>query len=121
MSENHWFDDVARLMASPVSRRQALRNAGWLAGVALTALVAPGRVRAAPATCKSDDDCGAGQFCCNKKVCCSNNETCCGPGANAMCCAPGHVCCGNGANSVCCGVGQTCENGKCKGNISPIR
>jgi hypothetical protein len=119
MNENHWFDDIARVMASPMPRRQALRRiAGLCAGAALVAVVSPGRAQAQSKSCKSNKDCSTGYFCCNS-ICWPNGSNICGSGASSICCPAGQVCCGVGSDAVCCGMGQTCKNGKCKGNISP--
>src|SRR5262245_18690565 len=99
--EDSLFDEVSRILASPMPRRQALRRiVGGLAAAALTAIVGPGRVHAA-GECKSDSDCSGGQYCCNKKVCCATGQLCCGSGANSICCPAGGSCCGNGANTIC--------------------
>jgi len=121
MNESNLFDEIARVLASPMPRRQALGHIiGGLFGAAAIAAW-PGRAHAAD-SCKKDGDCGTGMFCCNKKVCCSSGELCCGPGANSICCPAGGSCCGNGANTICCQPGEVCSgNGSkvvCK-NASP--
>jgi len=94
------FDEVARILASPMPRRQALRRViGGLAGAALATAAWPGNARADnDKTCSTDGDC-------------KKNESCC----NGTCCPPGKDCCGN---KVCCPHGQ-CKQGKCPGVPSP--
>jgi hypothetical protein len=75
MNENKLFDEIARTLATPMPRRQALgRIVGGLAGAALAAIVRPGQARAA-VTCSNDADCGTGNICCNK-VCCTKGQRC---------------------------------------------
>ena len=106
------IDDVARILARPTPRRNALRLVG---GLFLGAL---GVKRAA-----ADDDaeetlcrprCSSIQHCCNgtgrPDFCISTSLRCCG---NIMNCPKTQVCCGSGSRAVCCGVGQRCNDGRC--------
>jgi hypothetical protein len=105
---DHLFDEIARSLASPMSRRRAFRRIlGGLAGAALATVAFPKRAQAF-ADCKDDSDCSSGSYCCNKKICCTNGQICCGSGANSICCPAGGSCCGNGANVICCSAGQVC-------------
>jgi hypothetical protein len=83
---DRFFDEAARILASPISRRQAFGRLWKLAaGVAIAGAVAPA---SAQAECRNDRDCpGAQQTCCARR-----------------CIAPGLVCCGN----VACPQGQCC-------------
>ena len=118
MSEDNLFDEIARSLASPMSRRKVLgRLIGGLAVAALATISRPNRAQAAQ-TCNTDADCGSGSFCCNKQTCCSTGQVCCGSGANSKCCASGSTCCGSGANTICCSSGQECTG---HGNTATCR
>jgi hypothetical protein len=117
------FDDVARILAKPAPRRQALKlAAGVFAGGVLAALgVKPASAEDSPAACKAGyTACGKSGLCCaNTKKCCitesrgafcvaNKNDICC---ANTAC-GPKTVCC----HGVCCAPGQTCVNNRCSGS-----
>jgi hypothetical protein len=95
---NSLFDDVSRIVASPVSRRRALTLVGQATGGAVLAVLG------LRATSWGFAPCGAGQIVCAGK-CCSPGETCC----NNKCCAG--PCCGG----KCCEKHQVCCDGKCLG------
>jgi len=104
------FDDVARIVASPISRRQAIRLVsgavltGWGLGRAAWALGA----QTASTTCPS------GQTPCGT-TCCKTGQTCCEPLA-AKCCGPGKVCCpGPTAGKVQCCLGGPTPGNPCQG------
>src|ERR1700680_3187269 len=128
------IDDVARSLAGPMPRRNALKIFG---GLVLAAL---GVKRVAA----DDDDneqscrprCSSAQHCCkgvnnnnnnqnnNNQNNNNNNQNnnggsdfclprtfrCCGTIRN---CPTSQVCCGSGARAVCCGRGQSCDDGRC--------
>jgi len=120
------IDDISRIVASPVSRRQAIRLVGGALGGAVLASLGLGtasRPLSAAQRCthgqkscggkcyRSDYTCCAGtlgcpegQKCC-VSTCCAQNQTCC----NGTCCAQNQPCC----NGTCCTRGQTCCNGIC--------
>jgi len=118
---NNWFDDIARILASPISRRQAIQIiASGIAGAALNSVV-PGRVaraqihgQACGEKCTKGLPCATGLTCFERPIggtCCSEL---CGPlGIN--CCCPGEECC----DSTCkkkkfCSDGKTpCKCGDC--------
>jgi hypothetical protein len=109
MRDSHLFDQIARTLASPMPRRQALgRILGTLAGASLAALVGTGRAdnpSDPQPPCGADSDCRPNRTCC-AKFCCPN---------------AGWVCCGGTATSttgVCCPPGQ-CKHGRCEGSVTP--
>src|SRR5262249_55007493 len=107
--------DIARALAAPQSRREAVPLVGG--GLAAARAHAFGIERAdaqtAPVTCSPA--CGSGKICCPgyggaKNFCSPNNQTCCGNKA----CGTGTVCCGETpATSVCCNKNQVCVHQRC--------
>lgn len=125
------IDDISRVIASPVSRRQAFMMVSGAVGSALLASFGLGRATRALAADGNGDPacprfwvpcngkcyppgfscCGGAvcdQFhhCCGKNTCCGNLQSCCG----SSCCNPFSTCCGN---NTCCAFGVACCNGKC--------
>jgi len=108
------FDDVSRIIASPISRRKALALVGKATGGAVLAALGLGAASwASPSPAyddkghEHDDDkpkCGPNQTVCGK-TCCNSGQTCC----DGKCCGSGQSCC----SGKCCDPGQTCCNGKC--------
>ena len=99
------FDDISRILASPVPRRKALRL--FAGGVASALVAALGPMRG-----DALDNCGSGQTPCGttpsgSQRCCTPSQFCCN---NAACCSRNVVCCG----SKCCSPGDACVNNKCK-------
>jgi hypothetical protein len=105
------FDDVSRIVASPIPRRQALKLlSGAVGGAVLTSLGLgrASRVLGAPGSGGQVDDsggCGKGRFKCGTK-CCHQDEQCC---PNKRCCKKSHKCCGD----RCCSSVQACCGNKC--------
>src|SRR6059036_3907018 len=96
------FDDISRILASPIPRRRAVKLiAGGLAGAAL-AVFGPRRAVAFA--------CGSGTFACGTKCCNSSTQKCCG---GTSCCATSVACCGTNGDK-CCAVGDVCVNFKCQ-------
>jgi hypothetical protein len=96
---NLLIDDVARVLATPMSRRKAFaRIAGILGGALLASVPA----QAAPGNCTT---------CQNNNQCTSNNCASCTGGVK-ICCPVGFVCCGTAhccpSNSCCNDNGGTC-------------
>src|SRR5689334_10696604 len=93
----HLVDDIARLLASPISRRQALRRAaGVLAFGALSRL---GVKEASAASCN------ANQIACGKNCCDSGTQQCCPGLSSPFCAAKTDKCCGDQrcpSNQFCC-------------------
>ena len=125
------FDDISRLVASRMPRRQALKHIVRLvAGGGLTLLV-PARLYSAPAHCIDDRDCLAYEFCCRSKGQCyvpANVYGCCERAANGI-----RVCASRTDQATCLfceggtfyvGDNYTCDNARCtprRFNPSPIR
>ena len=120
------IDDISRVIASPVSRRQAFKMVSGAVGGALLASLGLGRaarILGAPPvtapkcpnhqvlcngkcypsgyTCCGTSACDGDQICCSNNHCCDDAKTCCGSG----CCNRGSTCCGG---KTCCGSGSTC-------------
>jgi hypothetical protein len=96
------FDDISRILATPMPRRKALRHLGSMLAGAVLAAAAGQRVSAAaqqnPPGCDAKS-CTAPKSCCgNTKtgVCCNPNHCCASRGQTAACCSPGSCVCGNG-------------------------
>src|SRR6266849_260505 len=95
---SYLIDDVARILATPMPRRKAVRLVG---GALAAALLGPFAVRRAGA-----DDCD------------SPNVKCGGGGDEGdddkICCPPGTCCATHGHTHHCCKKNQcTCQNGTC--------
>lgn len=92
MNRDHLFDNVARALASPMPRRQALKQiVRGIAGATLASAFWPEVVRADPVP--KNGKCPGNHFNCNNVVCCNKNtQTCCGTGAASACCRPNERC-----------------------------
>ena len=89
---DHFFDETARILATPMPRRKAFR---LIAGALTAAVVAAIGSRPVSAQCPP-------------------GQTVCGKGKNAICCPPNTCCADNGSRAICCGRGQCfCNNGTC--------
>ncbi len=111
------LDDVSRIIARPISRRQTLRLVCGAVGGAVLASLSfgrPSRGLGSPdpepqATCPKGQSpcgsacCGNGQSCCKGKICCAHSQSCCGTGSAPKCCPPGKVCC----SGLCCNAGPS--------------
>jgi hypothetical protein len=106
------FDDVSRIIASRISRREALALVSRTAGGAVLAALGLGKtawgLAPPPYDDKHDrdddkDKCKHGQVKCGGK-CCAPRQTCC----NGKCCSG--PCC-NGKK--CCESDEVCCNGRC--------
>jgi hypothetical protein len=109
MKEAILFDDVARIMARPIPRRQALRQIlQAVAGAALASTFWPRNAQAdpvpSPPGCMTDNCCPGNHKNCNGVVCCNKNT---------------QTCCGTGASSACCRPPQVCVDGRCQSKSSP--
>jgi len=106
------LDDVARALARPAPRRQALKLLGGLLAGGILGAVGIGRAAAQddvePALCGTVH-CKKGQKCCSYDNCAPKQNTCCGLHS----CPPGQKCCPNGPVPLCCQVCCTYKNGCC--------
>ncbi len=118
---SYLIDDVARVVASPIPRRQALR---FLGGAIATGIFGTlGAKLASAAGCpRGTTACGSvccesGKICCNeagyKPFCATNGKSCCGGNS----CDGGHTCCRTGSKpfqvtrgKACCG-NTACNKG----------
>jgi hypothetical protein len=124
------FDDVSRVIGSPVSRRKMIGMVGGAVGGALLTSLG---LRAAAGAQTPTTKCPPGKTVCGA-YCCSSDQVC----LNGLCCPPDHVncngkCCGGTCNNgVCCGKNLTycggaccsegiiCCNGKCCGSTTAV-
>jgi hypothetical protein len=86
------FDDVARILATPMPRRKALARIAGILGGALLASV-PVKAVGNCGACTVNNDCTGGDSTCKAcpgggRICCKPELTCCG---TMHCCAAG--CC----------------------------
>src|SRR5436309_3652291 len=99
------FDDLARILARPMPRRQAFRLVGKTFGAAVLATLGVGVGRAdGPATCPGGTlRCGTSK---TGPCCSTTTQKCCFGGTitEPHCCAPTDVCCAKS----CCPNGTTC-------------
>jgi len=133
---DHLLDKVARIMASQVPRRQAVRliATGLAAAVAahfgIRSVLAQNSPNTVNGKCTGNTPvpcgktcCSAGEFCLNNAVCCPSknacisgfSQVCCSSGticAGGQCCQPGQVCSSWGG-SICCPSNYICVNGAC--------
>ncbi len=131
---DRFFDEAARILASPTSRRRALRLLG---GALVGSIFALAGVRHAGAqqTCKAS--CTGQRKCClgargKEDFCIPEDQTCCGLlgcSSKEVCCekafvcaAQGETCCGGTKcgkdqtccnNLTCCGKKQVCVKNGC--------
>jgi hypothetical protein len=110
------LDDISRITASSISRREAFKLVGGAVGGALLAYLGVGRAsrglgapapdrcpRSRPVPCNGECY-PPGYTCCGRTVC-DGDDNCC----TDHCCEKTRACCG----STCCPSGQTCISGKC--------
>ena len=71
------FDDVARIIASPISRRKALRMVGGAVGSAAFAALGLETASWALTAASASVSCKKGQTACGSS-CCSSTQICCG-------------------------------------------
>jgi hypothetical protein len=94
------FDDVSRIIASPISRREAVKRVGGLLTGALFASFRADSAFAHPSA---------------SSLTCKKDQFICGVGKGATCCAKGQICCTDAANgkAYCCIPGLSCCRGTC--------
>jgi hypothetical protein len=95
---NDFFDNVSRILATPMPRRKALRLFGGALAAAVVAVAGIQPLSAAK---------------CAKTAAAGSKD--CGTGSSAQCCPPNTCCASNGKTvSACCGKKScTCTNGTC--------
>ena len=113
MFTNTWFDDLARGVAGPVSRRRAV---GMMLGVLVGAVSIP----AWPRPARGENGCPEGQTPVNNK-CCPIARVCGSAGVHTLTCCPDATpkCCG-GPLGQCCPENGLCCGGKCCSVNSPV-
>jgi hypothetical protein len=118
------FDDIARLVASPISKRQTLRLVGGMLAGSLVSLLWPGRVQAVDPRQRAqnalmhlmqDMQDGVGPKGATVEAPCSmvgpkGATVDCkkNPKAKRQCCTPTEVCCGGSWGNGCCSEGEYC-------------
>lgn len=130
---NNLFDDVSRVIGSPVSRRKVLGMVGGAVGGAVLASLGLRAAAFGQETSENKPKCGPHQTPCGK-ICCDSVRVC----VDGICCPPGHIncagkccggtctngkCCGKDSHycgGVCCPNGQICCNGKCCGSTAAV-
>src|ERR1700692_1086375 len=102
-----FLDNISRIIARPVSRRQAMKLVGEAVGGAiLTSLgwsqTVPSGVVCGKGHCKSNQICCGGTSA--NAICCSGTSTCCNSTGKLFCCNSGCTCCpmGGRGNAQCC-------------------
>ncbi len=100
----HLFDDLARKLAAPTSRRTSFR---LILGAAAAGFLAACNV----------NGCASGQSACgsgSRGTCCDQENVCCNysNSPEAFCCSATDICCVDNGN-YCCGFGTTCNRGTC--------
>src|SRR5438128_1094188 len=108
ISMDHMFDEVARILASPMPRRQAFRLLGGALVGGIVAALGVERASGRPPACSPP--CGAGKQCCGN-TCRPSTETCCGNTS----CRSDQQCCGGStcrpSTETCCGTtGLSCKS-----------
>jgi len=131
------FDDMARIIASPISRREVFRLVSGALGGAVIAALGLGRTSqgwgapaggpqaTAAAACRPPlarcPSSGSPSTCCDSTIqkcctdkgayCCPKGSTCC----HGRCCesGEGESCCGTAAHPICCDRDDVCCGGKC--------
>jgi len=142
---DRFFDEAARILASEMPRRQALKRLGALVGGGILATLGVNSIQeAAAATCDPNTNAGCSgkmSLCCpgvttpfcttTGNQCCGNTsckpgQFCCNAGSKPFCRTAKSICCGNNkckSGQVCCGGTTCCKSctatGKCAGTEGP--
>jgi hypothetical protein len=122
------FDDIARIVASPIPRREAIKQLGKTLGGGMLAVLGFGmgsmleaqRAGACPIALQfyCSNVSGAHtccvlhtQQCCTDTgaYCCSTTQSCCG----GTCCESNQTCCKANGSAICCAPREVCCNGQC--------
>jgi hypothetical protein len=119
--DHHWFDDLTRIIGTPISRRKTIRA---LLGTTLAGVFSFGAAEEAAACVRLGKKCGQGTRCCAGAPCkrgrcrCKKGLTKCGKvcrdlRADATNCGKCGVTCVSG--QTCAGGACTCDNQSCTG------
>jgi hypothetical protein len=103
------FDDICRILATPMPRSRALKLiAGALAG----AVMAPFGFAQQRAGNSQDRPCPRDRVCVGapRGNCCPPGQKCCRTSLPGFCCPNPHECCSN----TCCPPPRVCEDGVCR-------
>ena len=108
------FDDISRIIARPMPRRQAFKLVGGAVGGAVLASLGLGRASRILAANCGTATCTPNQSCCFNTLCCSSSAVCCkSSSGNPKCCNPGTICCpqpGKPGKFQCCVAGSGSSN-----------
>jgi hypothetical protein len=126
------FDDIARIVASPLPRRRALRLTAASLASATLMLIAPGLLEAAPIKRMCNilictDDPRAVMCALHASLCCGSGEKCCETSKTSpcFCCLASQMCClgnqrTNPTMSCCDPICETCAaTGTCTAQCPP--
>jgi hypothetical protein len=96
---SYFLDDVARILASPMPRRQSLRLLGGLIAGTFLGNLGIRQAIAQQSSANAETRCGTGS------LTCKSNQVCCTTGSKPFCVTMGKSCCGN---TSCSSTAQTC-------------
>jgi len=103
------LDDISRIIASPVSRRHAIKLVSGAVGGALLTSLGLGRAAYAQGQPPNFPNCPPGHPICDS-ICCKTSEKCCWyRNRGNHCCQKVQGCCG----PFCCAAGSLCCDGRC--------
>jgi hypothetical protein len=111
---NRMFDEMARVLARPVDRREMLKLVSGAIGAAIFASFGAQRVLAAACTTNGQTGCDCTNTNPTNTQTCNANRACCGLGtANAVCCATNTCCCARTNTCASSGGAALCAPGSC--------
>ena|SRR5438445_4827388 len=90
---DYFFDETARILATPMPRRKAFRLIGGALAAAVVAAIGAQPVGAVTCSDGTPQTCGKNK----NQICCTATQCCAAAGAGmARCCNPGQCTCNNG-------------------------